>query len=118
MVAEPNAKYDSAIMPSPESSRWNLEKAKANWRRPRPWRREQERRTIRCLVWQWFIYRGPGKWSARAVGRRLGVSHTYVQKLVREFARDPAKMLREERERAFDVATFEELSEARSPRDK
>ena len=29
---------------------------------------------IRRLVWQWLGHRGP-KWSARAVGRRLGVSH-------------------------------------------
>lgn len=45
---------------------------------------------IRRLVWQWLSYPGP-KWSARAVGRRLGVSHTYIQKLVREFAEDPNK---------------------------
>ena len=74
-------------MPSVEASLQNLEKAKANWRRPRPFRSAQESRVIRRLVWQWLNYCGP-KWSARAVGRRLGVSHTYIQRLVREFADD------------------------------
>jgi hypothetical protein len=97
-------------MPSPEASRRNLEKAKLNWRRPRPFRSEQESWLIRHLVWQWLTYRGPQKWSARALGRRLGVSHVYVHKLVREFARDPLKMVREEQ--SFGLATFEQLSQA------
>ncbi len=65
---------------------------------------------IRRLVWQWFTYQGPGKWSARAVGRRLGVSHTYIQKLVREFAVDPSKI--ERVVRSSHPATFEQLSRA------
>lgn len=97
-------------MPSPEASRRNLEKGRARWRAPRPWRSAQETRVIKLLVWQWFAYRGPGKWSARAVGRRLGVSHTYVQKLVREFGADPSGMLRELR--SSYLATFDQLSRA------
>jgi hypothetical protein len=50
---------------------------------------------IRRLVCQWFNYGGPGKWSGRAVARRLGISHTYIQKLIREFMADPRSMLRE-----------------------
>jgi hypothetical protein len=79
-------------MPSREASLHNLEKARAKWRPPRPWRSLQETRVIKRLVWQWFTYRGPGKWSARAVGRRLGVSHTYIQKLVHEFVTDSSKI--------------------------
>jgi len=97
-------------MPSHEASLRNLAKARANWRPPRPWRSPQETRLIRRLVWQWFTYRGPGKWSTRATGRRLGVSHTYIQKLVREFVTNPSKA-----ERAMPssrLATFEQLSQA------
>lgn len=97
-------------MPSTEASRRNLEKARAKWRRPRPLRSAQESRVIKRLVWQWFIYRGPEKWSARAVGRRLGVSHTYIQKLVREFVAVPSKI--ERMVRSAHLATFEQLSHA------
>jgi len=98
-------------MPSPEASRRNLEKAKARWRPPRPWRSLQETRVIKRLVWQWFTYCGPGKWSARAVARWLGVTHTYIQKLVREFERDPSVMQRQER--LYGSATLEHLSRTR-----
>jgi len=59
-------------------------------------------------VWQWISYSGP-KWSARAVGLRLGVSHTYIQKLVREFAEDSSEA---ERMAQSSIATFDELSRA------
>lgn len=95
-------------MPSRESSLRNLEKARACWRPPRPWRSRQETRVIRRLVWQWFTFRGSGKWSGRAVGRRLGVSHTYIQKLVREFAIDPSRVQRQQR--TYGEATLEQLS--------
>jgi len=75
-----------------------------------PWRSYEETRLIRRLVWQWFTFRGPGKWSARAVGRRFGVSHTYIQKLVCEFVTDPSKI--EQEVRSSYPATFEQLSRA------
>jgi hypothetical protein len=95
-------------MPSLEASLRNLEKAKTNWRRPRRFRSAQESWVIRRLVWQWLGHRGP-KWSARAVGRRLGVSHAYIQKLVREFAEDPSKI---KRTAQSSIATFDELNRA------
>ena len=94
-------------MPSLEASLRNLVKARAKWRPPRPWRSAQESRVIKRLVWQWFRYSGPGKWSVRALGRRLGVSHTYIQKLVREFAVDPDKI--ERLVRNSRLASFEQL---------
>ena len=97
-------------MPSLEASLRNLAKARAKWRPPRPWRSTQETRVIKRLTWQWFTYRGPGKWSARAVGRRLGVSHTYIQKLVREFVTDPSKI--ERAVRSSHLSTFEQLTRA------
>jgi hypothetical protein len=97
-------------MPSPDASRRNLEKARARGRAPRPWRSTQETGVIRRLVWQWFTYRGPGKWSGRTVARYLGVSHTYIQKLVREFLVDSSKITREVR-RSYP-ATFEQLNRA------
>jgi AraC-like DNA-binding protein len=96
-------------VPSPEASRRNLEKAKANWRPPRHWRSQQEAHVIRRMVWQWFTYRAPRKLSARAVARQLGISHTYVQKLVREFRTNPSEM---QRQRAFGETTFGDLSQA------
>jgi hypothetical protein len=98
-------------MPSREASLRNLEKAQAKWRRPLPWRSAQESRVIKRLAWQWFTYSGPGKWSGRAVSRWLGVTHTYIQKLVREFAADPGKIQREMHRNS--PATFEHLNRAR-----
>jgi hypothetical protein len=68
-------------MPSPEASRLNLENAKIYWRASRPWRSKQETRVRepRC--------------SGRAIARKLGVSHTYIQKLRREFAANPTAMV-------------------------
>lgn len=99
-------------MPSREASLRNLEKARACWRRPRPWRSERETRVIRRLVWQWLNDRSAGKWPARAVARRLGVSHTYVQNLVREFAENPGGIQGERR--CFGSATFEQLDRAQA----
>jgi hypothetical protein len=82
-------------MPSREASLRNLEKAKRNWRAPRPLRCRIESLVIRRLVWQWHHDRSPRKWPARAVARALGVSHTYVQKLVREFVENPNRILTE-----------------------
>lgn len=103
-------------MPSSETSRRNLRKARACWLAPRPWRSSQETHLIRRLVWQWFMYRGPGKWSGRAVSRQLGVSHTYIQKLVREYAADPSSMLYELR--LFGPGTFDGLRRAREETQK
>jgi len=88
-------------VPSPETSRENLAKARAVWRRPRPLRCYREAHVIRRLVWQWFACGGPKKWSGRAVARRLGISHTYVQKLVREFKADLGKACREQQRIAW-----------------
>src|SRR5208282_4140615 len=81
-------------MPSPETSRQNLAKAKARWRAPRPWRSPAETRLIRTFVWHCYLGRGP--WcSGRAVARWLGVSHTYIQKLTRTLSRNESDFLRE-----------------------
>jgi hypothetical protein len=79
-------------MPSYESSMRNLEKARTVGRPPRPWRSNQESRMIRRFAFQWFT--GSNKPSGRAWARALGISHTWLQKLVREFTADPRKMWR------------------------
>lgn len=81
-------------MPSCEASLRNLEKAKACWRKPRPWRSLGETQIIRRLTWQWYVDRQP-KCSGRELADQLGVSHTYVQKLVRHFINFPARTCRE-----------------------
>jgi hypothetical protein len=79
-------------MPSRESSLRNLQKAREKWRPPRPWRSSQESLMVRRFVFQWFTCRDRSRPSGRAWARRLGISHTWLQKLVREFTDDPSKM--------------------------
>ncbi len=69
-------------MPSPNASRRNLHKARARWRPP------ERSEGIKHLVWEWHISAAP-KESGRALARRLGVSHTYVRKLVRKLPGEP-----------------------------
>ena len=97
-------------MPSPETSRRNLEKAKANWRAPAPWRSAQETRLIKALASWWYRMKEP-RCGVRQIARRLGVSHTYIQKLVREFAADTRNAVQQQR--AYGPATFADLERAR-----
>ena len=99
-------------MPSREASLRNLERARAAWSHPpRPWRSLRESSVIEQLIWQWFSAGEMRKWSGRAVARWLGVSHTYVQKLVRKFRTDPHRMQRIHA--GSGLATFETLERAR-----
>lgn len=78
-------------MPSTISLLRNLAKARVRWRPPRPLRSRQEARMIRRFTFQWFTCRGR-KPSGRAWARALGVSHTWIQKLVKEFAANSSEM--------------------------
>ena len=98
-------------MPSYESSMRNLAKAQSRWQRPRPWRSSDEARMIKRLAFLWLTCRDPSRPSGRAWARELGISHTWLQKLIRQFQRDPSEMYREER-RGGDP-TFTQLSRAR-----
>ena len=97
-------------MPSYESSMRNLAKAKAKWHPPRPWRSVEESRIIRRLVYLWFTCRGRRP-SARAWAKALGISHTWMQKLIRQCRADPTQMIRELR--CYGLATFDQLNRAR-----
>jgi transposase len=97
-----------SLMPSRETSRQNLERAKANWRKPRPWRSPPESLIVRLLVWQWYTGQGP-KCSGRAISRRVGVSHAYVQKLVREFEANPSEIQRQQQ--THGETTFQRVRE-------
>jgi hypothetical protein len=74
---------------------------RGRWRRPRPWRSQAESDVIKRLVWLWFNHRGPGRTreSIHSLARALGVSRSYIQKLVKMFERDPSEMQREDRRR-------------------
>lgn len=50
---------------------------------------------IRRFVWQWLTCRDRNKPSARSWARQLDVSHTWAQKLVKQFQADPNEMQRE-----------------------
>jgi hypothetical protein len=97
-------------MPAYESSMRNLEKARAVGRLPRPWRSSDEARMIRRYAFFWHTSRG-NKPSGRDWARQLGISHTWLQKLVRKFQTDPSEMYREQR-RSGDP-NFARLSRAR-----
>jgi hypothetical protein len=103
-------------MPSPESSRLNLQKARERWRRPRRWRSERESRVIRRRAWNWFTSDRGATCSARKLARLLGVSHTWIQKLVSEFETDPSKILREVR--IYGPATLDDLRRAQAETEK
>jgi len=97
-------------MPSYESSMRNLAKARARMRPPRPWRSIDESRMIRRYVFLWHTGRGQ-KPSGREWARQLGISHTWLQKLVRQFMADPKGMWR--LQAAKGDPRFAELSRAR-----
>jgi hypothetical protein len=82
-----------------EASFRNLAKARSSprYHPPRPWRSKEEGRMIRRFVWQWLTCRDRNKPSARLWARQLGVSHTWVQKLIREFRTDSSEMEQEAR---------------------
>jgi len=52
---------------------------------------------IRRSVFQWLTCRDPRKPSGRDWARQLGISHTWLQKLVRRFQADPSQMWRLQR---------------------
>ena len=95
-----------------DASMRNLAKAKAKWRQPQPWRSREEGRMIRRFVFQWFTCRDPNKPSGRSWARTLGVSHTWVQKLVLEFTNDSSQMWR--MQAASGDPTFAQLGGARN----
>src|SRR3982074_337854 len=80
-----------------DSSMANLRKARASpkWHPPRPWRAKEESRIIRRFVYQWLPGRDRNKPSGRSWARQLGISHTWLQKLVREFREHPEETQRE-----------------------
>lgn len=78
-------------MPSYESSMRNLAKARAKMRPPRPWRSRDESHLIGRYVFLWFTSRGQ-KPSGREWARQLCISHTWLQKLAREFQGDSTEM--------------------------
>jgi hypothetical protein len=81
-------------MPSYESSMRNLERADQKFRPPRPWRSSQESEMIRRFVFWWLTCRDASRPSGRDWARQLGISHTWLWKLVRRFQADPSEMRR------------------------
>src|ERR1700730_15025476 len=81
-------------MPSYESSMRNLAKARQKFRPPRPWRSSQESEMVQRFVFQWFTCCDPCRPSGRDWARQLGISHTWLQKLVRQFQADPSDLRR------------------------
>jgi hypothetical protein len=118
-----------------QARRVNIQKARAARKRePLRWRSGLESRIIEQLVWQWWLTSGgergaalrplltasgqagkpatAGKpWPKYRVARLLGVSHTWVNKLVKRFEAEPQRMRR--RMAAFAPASFEKLERAR-----
>ena len=94
-----------------DASMRNLAKAYTSekWHPPRPWRSKEEGLMIRRYVLVWLTCRDASRPSGRDWAKQLGISHTWLQKLVREFRRDPSKIRRIE---AYGYPTLEQLSRA------
>jgi len=84
-------------VPSYEASMRNLQRARARWRRPRPWRSEGESKAIRGFALAWFGFREDCRPPGRVWARMLGISHTWLQKLAKEFRKDRRTAFRESR---------------------
>jgi len=100
-------------MPSREVSLQNLAKARNSprWHRPRPWRSKEEAELVKRFVFQWSTCRDRNRPSGRDWARQLGISHTWLQKLVREFEANPDEMWR--LQAYYGDPTLAQLSEAR-----
>ena len=66
---------------------------------------------IRRFVFQWLTCRDPNRPSCRDWARQLGISHTWLQKLVRKFLADLSGMYREQRR--YGDPNHSQLSRAR-----
>ena len=67
---------------------------------------------VRRFTFWWVTSRDGNKPSGRDWARQLGISHTWLQKLVREFKKDADEMW--QLQVALGDATFEQLSRARA----
>ena len=79
-----------------DARRKNFAKALSspNYHPPRPCRSADESHMIRRYVYLWFTSAGGNKPSGRAWAKQLGISYTWLYKLVREFRKDPSEMWR------------------------
>jgi hypothetical protein len=98
-------------MPSYQASVRNLASARVTGRSPRRWRSNEESHMIRRFVFRWLTCGDARRPSGRAWAQALGVSHTWVQKLVRRFQVDPTEVKREVQECGHP--TFAQLRAAR-----
>jgi hypothetical protein len=96
-----------------DASMRNLAKAcaSARYHPPRPWRSKQESEAIQRFAFQWLSCRDRNRPSGRTWARELGISHTWLQKLIREITADPSKMRGLQ---AYGDPTSAQLSRARS----
>lgn len=80
-----------------DASMQNLAKAKASprYHPPRPWRSKEESQMIRRYVYLWMTCRDRNRPSGRDWARQLAISHTWLQKLVREFREHTEETQRE-----------------------
>ena len=90
----------------------NLRKAFASERYhpPRPWRSKEEALMIRRLVLWWHTCRDNSKPSGRAWAQKLGITHVWLLKLVRNFETDPGEVRRLQ---AYGDPTSEQLNRAK-----
>ncbi len=90
----------------------NLAKAFASekWHPPRPWRSKEEGRMVRRYVLLWLTCRDTSRPSGRSWAKQLGISHTWLQKVVRALKANPDEMRRLQSQ---GNATLEQLNRAK-----
>src|SRR6516225_8747941 len=79
--------YDASM------ANFRLALSSPNCQPPRPCRSAEESHMIRRYVFLWFTAAGD-KPSGRTWAKQLGISCTWLWKLVREFRKDPSDMWR------------------------
>lgn len=92
------SKYPREFRDCPYEARMkNLAKARNSprYHPPQPWRSQAESLMIRRFVFWWYTSRDTNKPSGRNWAKQLGVSHHWVQKLVKEFRANPEQAYKE-----------------------
>lgn len=85
-----------------------------NYRPPRPHRSAKESAVVRSLVWHWHCPPPSERQSARALAKKLGCSHTWINLLRREFLANPERQERSERN--LGPGTLAQLREEQAKR--
>jgi hypothetical protein len=98
------------------SRAWRSARAQGRWHEPRRWRSVRESEIVRSLLWK-AVQSGDRRGS-RKLAAHLGVSHTWVLMLRRQFCAHPERQAERQAryEDMWGPATLEQLREEQAKR--